>query len=69
MEPTTLRLDLSPQARATLTELARRTGASEGEVLRKALLLMEVAVQARDDGHRVGVVAQDGSLVSEVVGL
>lgn len=50
-------------------KIAQETGLEKGEVLRRALGLMDVAVEARKQGNTIGILDQDGNLESEIVGL
>jgi predicted transcriptional regulator len=64
-----LSLDVSAELNKTLEELADKTMGSKSDVLRKAIALMEVAVEAKEKGENVGVVNKKGELVTRIVGL
>lgn len=64
-----LNLDVSPQLYDLLTDLADRANTSRANVLRQAVVLFEVALEAKEQGKRFGVVGEDGTLEKEVVGL
>ncbi len=48
-----LSLDVSPELYALLESLAERTDESKSDVLRKAIVLMDVAVKASQEGKRL----------------
>jgi len=48
-----LSLDVSPELNHLLEELADQTGTTKSDVLRKAIALMDVAVDAKREGKRV----------------
>lgn len=65
-----LSLDVSPELNRTLESLADQTGASKSEILRKAIALMEVAVEAKRRGKRLGLADKDESVITtEIIGL
>jgi predicted transcriptional regulator len=64
-----LSLDVSTELNKTLEELAEKTSGSKSDVLRKAIALMEVAVEAKEHGQNVGVVDKKGALVTKIVGV
>ena len=64
-----LSLELSPRLYALLTELAEETHSSKADVLRRALGLMQVAVEGRKRGQRLGLADKDQPLATEIVGL
>lgn len=64
-----LNLEVSPEVNDKLEELAQRIGGTKGDVLRGAITLIEVAVTAREQGKKFGVVEQNQPLVTEIVGI
>lgn len=50
-----LSLDVSPELNQLLEELARETDSSKSDVLRKAIALMDVAVEAKEQGKKLYV--------------
>jgi hypothetical protein len=64
-----LSLEISPAMSRALKDLALKTGGTKSDVLRKAVALMEVAVEARERGEKFGVAEKDQPLVTEIVGL
>lgn len=64
-----LSLDVSPELNETLDELAQKTGTTKSDILRKAIALMEVAVEAKEKHNRLGVFDEEQHLVREIVGI
>ncbi|HEX4951186.1 MAG TPA: DNA-binding protein [Blastocatellia bacterium] len=64
-----LSLDISPETNELLEQLARQIGGTKSEVLRKAIVLMEVAVEAKRQGRKFGIAEKDQPLATEIVGL
>ena len=64
-----LTLDISPALDSLLEEIAVKTGGTKSDVLRKAIVLMKVAVDARQHGLKVGLAEKGQPLVTEIVGL
>ncbi len=64
-----LSVDISDQLNETLQDLASQTRSTKSEVLRRAIALMEVAVQAKERGQRLGLANKDQPLATEIVGL
>jgi predicted transcriptional regulator len=50
-----------------LDELAERTGSAKSDILRYGIALMELVVDARRHGRRVGVTNADQALALELV--
>lgn len=65
-----LSLDVSVELNELLEELAEETGSTKSDVLRKAIALMDVAVDARREGKRVFVLdhAPEGAS-REIIGI
>lgn len=63
-----LSLDVSPQLYETLDKLANKTHGSKSDVLRKAIVLMEVALEAKERRQKLGLLNEDREVVSEIVG-
>lgn len=64
-----LTVDVTDELNERLNSLAEETGGSKSELLRKAIALVEVAVQAKRAGRHVAVVDRDEKVVSTIVGL
>lgn len=64
-----LSLDVSPELYTLLESLATTTGGTKSEVLRKAIALMEVAVDAKRQGKKFGIAEKDQQLATEIIGI
>jgi hypothetical protein len=61
-------LAMTPAAEEFLSDLALRTGLSEGDVIRLALGMFKTAVDAKQQGKHVGVASTPDVLDMELVG-
>jgi predicted transcriptional regulator len=68
-EKVRLSLDISPELNALLDQLAEQTGSTKSELLRKAISLLEVAVEAKRQGKKFGIAERDQQLATEIIGL
>jgi hypothetical protein len=64
-----LTLDVSQELNKTLNELADNGNTTKSDILRRAIALMELAVQAQKEGGKVMFVNNDKSETKEIVGL
>lgn len=64
-----LSLELSAKFNEKLEQLARDTDSTKTEVIRKALALMEVAIDSQKNGASLSITSKDGQLVTKIVGL
>jgi hypothetical protein len=65
-----LSLDVSPELNDLLERLAEETHSTKSEVLRKAIALMHVAVDAKEHGQKVYISDQPPAGASrEIVGI
>jgi hypothetical protein len=64
-------MELSPELLELLNRLASRSGDSSSiqEVIQKAIALLDVATQAKDNGQKIAILDQDEKLVREIVGI
>ena len=61
-------LDISPELYAKLQGLAHDIRGTKSDVLRKSLALMDVAVQARKNGKKIGIADTSEQLSTEIIG-
>jgi hypothetical protein len=61
-------LDVSPDLNATLDKLANSIGGTKGDVLLKAIVLLDLAVDAKRQGKKFGVAEKDQPLAAEITG-
>lgn len=69
MSKVRMTLELPQGLNDRLVELAEKTGGTKSDVLRKGIALVEVALRAREEGRRFGIVDADQPLAVEVVGI
>jgi hypothetical protein len=62
-------LELTPEMNRTVEALARQVGATKSDVLRRAISLVEVALEAKRRHQKLGVIDEDDHVVSRIVGL
>ncbi|MBV9852213.1 MAG: DNA-binding protein [Armatimonadetes bacterium] len=61
-------LDISPELYSKLQSLARDIHGTKSDVLRKSLALMDVAVQAKKSGKKIGIADRSDQLTTEIIG-
>lgn len=64
-----LTLDLSPEFDKLLQSLADMSGETKSDIMRKSLVLMEFALQAKRAGKKFGIAHDNQSLATEIVGV
>lgn len=64
-----LTLEVTDELNQRLADLACELGGSKSDVFRKAIALVEVAVNAKRDGKRIAVLDQRDRVVTTIVGL
>ncbi|HLO50402.1 MAG TPA: DNA-binding protein [Kamptonema sp.] len=62
-------LDVSPEVYETLESLAQKMKGDTSEVFRKAIALLKIAVEAEEDGKKMGVANKDQTLDTEILGI
>lgn len=68
-EKVRLSLDISRELNDLLEQLATTTGGTKSDVLRKAIALMEVAIDGKRRGLKLGLADKDQQLTTEIIGL
>ena len=68
-EKVRLSLDVSPELNQVLEDLAAKIHGTKSDVLRKAIALMEVEVDAKEKHQKLGIMDENRQLVTEIVGL
>lgn len=68
-EWTRLTVDVSPALNDTIERLALRFHGNKSDVVRRAVALIEIAAQAKDDGKKIGIAEKDQPLATEIVGV
>mgnify|MGYP001589361832 CR=1 FL=1 len=64
-----LSLELSEQLNQKLEELANKIHKSKSDVLLYSIALMEVAIQAKENGKKFGIANKNQKLITEIVGI
>ena len=67
--PIRMSLEMSPEAYARLQQLAASIDGTESEVLSKAVALLEIALEAKRAGKKIGVASNGQQLEQEITGL
>ncbi len=63
-----LNFDVSPELDEIIEKLVKLTGStSKSEVLRRAIALMEVAAEAKQEGKKIVIAEKDRTPVAEVI--
>ena len=62
-------LDISPEMYQTLNDLTVTTKEDNATILLKALALMEVAVEAKQQGKHLWIADENNNLESEIIGI
>ena len=62
-------LEMSEELNQKLEEMAELTHNTKSELLRKAIALMDLAIEARRSGRKIGIAEKDQPLVTEIVGI
>lgn len=64
-----LTLDVSPELNSILKELAKDSSTTKSDVLRRAIALMDLAVNEQKKGKKLLLTNEDESEKKEIVGL
>ena len=62
-------LDVSSELHLILDELAKNSSTSKGDILRRSIALMDLAVKEQKKGNRLLLISEDESEKKEIVGL
>lgn len=63
-----LSLDVSRELNDSLDKMAEETHSSKSEVLRRSIILMDLAVQEKMAGNHLSVVNKNKKVIKEIVG-
>lgn len=64
-----LSFDVSEEANELIEKLAEAIGGTKSDVLRKAVSLMEIALEGKKRGLKLGLADKDETLKTEIVGI
>ncbi|MBL7960938.1 ribbon-helix-helix protein, CopG family [bacterium] len=62
-------LDMSEELSEKLDVLAEKNHSTKSDLLRRAIALLEVAVDAKSQGKKIGIARKDQTLETEIVGI
>ena len=63
-----LSLDVSKEMYELICDLSKRTGSSNSDILRKAITLIKIALDAKNKGNGIAIVNEKREIVSELIG-
>jgi predicted transcriptional regulator len=69
MEKVRLSVQVSDELNEDLDAIAEEIGTTKSDVLRRALVLLKSAHEAKKEGYRIGFSREAGKLDREVIGL
>lgn len=64
-----LSLDVSVELNKLINQLAKETNSTKSDVLRRAVSLLNVAVDAKQQGKKIGIAEKDQPLTTEIIWL
>jgi len=62
-------LHISPELNEELEQMSEEAHASKSDILRKAIALIKVAMDAKKSGKKLAILNENKELVNEIVGL
>lgn len=62
-------LGVSAELNTLLDELALTVSGTRSDVIRKAIMLLKIALEAKQAGQKVGIVGDDDCMITEIEGL
>jgi predicted transcriptional regulator len=64
-----LSLDVSVELNKLINQLAKETNSTKSDVLRRAVTLLNVAIDAKQQGKKIGIAEKDQPLTTEIIWL
>lgn len=64
-----LSLDVSVELNKLISQLAKETNSTKSDVLRRAVTLLNIAVDAKQQGKKIGIAERDQPLATEIIWL
>lgn len=64
-----LSLDVSRELHETIEKMARETNGSKSDVLRKSIVLFELAINEKKKHNHIGVFDEGNKIIKEIVGI
>ena len=62
-------LNMSPELNEKLEKMSREAHATKTDILKKAIFLMDIAMNSKKMGNQVAVVDKKGHKVSDILGV
>jgi hypothetical protein len=62
-------LGVSAELNTLLDELALVVSGTRSDVIRKAIMLLKIALEAKQAGQKIGIVGNDDCMITEIEGL
>lgn len=66
---TSISLQVSPELNALLENMASESHSTKSDVMLKAIAMMDVAIKAKNNNQKVGILDLNDNLVNEIVGI
>ena len=64
-----LSLNMSPELNDKLEKMSIESHATKTDILKKAIFLMDIAMESKKEGNQVAIVNKKGQKVSEILGI
>lgn len=64
-----LNVDISEELNSRLDALASQSGTTKSELMRKAIALIDLAVTEKGQGHHLGILGKNRTVLREIVGI
>lgn len=64
-----LNVNITNALNERLDQLAEQSGTTKSELLRKAIVLMDLAVTERSQGHKIGILDDKQHVLREIIGV
>ena len=62
-------LNISPELNDKLERMSEESHTSKSDILRKAIFLMDLAIDSKKHGNKLAVVNSEGQKVTDIVGV
>lgn len=62
-------LNISPELAEKLEQMSEETHTSKSDIIRKALLIMDIAIDNKKKGNRLALVNKQDQKVSDILGI
>lgn len=62
-------LNVSPELADKIEQMSEKAHTTKSDILRKAIFLMDIAIDSKEHGNKLAVVNPQGQKVSEIIGV